>query len=76
MKNLVNSTMEEAKTFSVMDFGIFKIVMITFGILSGVYFYKFFKKARPAVWATFGGSAIYMIYRMFCKGKCCSEYED
>lgn len=76
MKNLITRNMEEVKSFSIMDFGIFKICIMAFGILSGVYFYKFFDKAKPVVWTGFLGSTAYLIYRLFFKGKCCIDKED
>lgn len=65
MKSLINKMKEKASTFSVLDYGIFKVYLIAFGIIIGTYFSGFFSNFYPVLWAIFIICGIYMIYRLF-----------
>lgn len=66
-KKLVGYSMDRLKGFSVLDFGIFKTCLISFGILIGARFAKFLKKFEIFVLLTFIASFIFLVYRVFVK---------
>ena len=50
MSNLINELLKAAHHYTVVDFGIYKICLFTFGILFGTYFYTFFEKHILVFW--------------------------
>lgn len=57
--------MERAKGFSVLDFGVFKLCLFSFGLWLGACFSKFFKKFRGALFVVFAASWLYLFWRIF-----------
>lgn len=50
MKKLILRLLEAARHYTAVDFGIFKICLLSVGILLGTYWAKFFLKYRSIVW--------------------------
>ncbi len=50
MSNLIKNLVNAARRFSGMDFAIFKVCLLTIGILLGAYFSDFFTKYILEVW--------------------------
>ncbi len=65
MFNLVKKVMDAARKFTVVDYGFFKFLMITFGILLGAYFAQPLFSFIWLVWIIFVVSAIWMINKIF-----------
>lgn len=59
--------LDKSRTFSVFDYVMFKIVLVTAGILIGGYFAPFIMPHVWIVWTLFAISYIYMAFRMFMK---------
>lgn len=66
ISDLTDYSMERVHNFSVLDFAIFKICLMTFGLWLGIQFSAFFKKWKPVILAGFFVSYIYLIWRIFC----------
>lgn len=70
MKRTVNWMMSKAKSFSILDWAIFKTLLLSIGAMLGAYCSKFFKKLAPLMWLIIAIGYAYMIYRIFFgKGK-------
>ena len=67
MKNFVNKAINAARKYTVLDFGLFKLCLFSFGIIAGVYFYTFFSMYMPIVWAIFVASWAWLVYKTFFK---------
>ena len=67
VRDFVDFAMEKFRQFDIKDAGIFKICLIAFGILMGMYWHKQFKKASPFIWLIFIASYGYLIYTLFFK---------
>lgn len=65
MGSMVEKVLNAARKYNTLDYGFFKILMISFGILLGVYFEAFFYSVIWVVWAVMIVSALYMIYKIF-----------
>ena len=65
MFNLVEIVMGAARKYTVVDYGFFKSLMITFGILLGVYCAQPILNFIWLIWIIFIVSAIWMIYKIF-----------
>lgn len=65
--DLLNYSMEKARSFSILDFAVFKICLLSFGIWLGSQFSKFFKRFRVFVFLGFVASYIYLIWRLFLR---------
>lgn len=50
MKNFINKLVNAAHQFTGLDFAIFKICLLTIGILLGAYFSVFFLKYISIIW--------------------------
>lgn len=64
MLNPVGIVMSAAKKYTVVDYGFFKFLMITFGILLGTYFAECFARFIWLIWIVFVVSAIWMVYKL------------
>jgi hypothetical protein len=67
MEKLINSALNAAKKYTVWDYGCLKITLISFGILLGAYFSKFFLSYILLFWIIFIASFVWIIYRTFIK---------
>lgn len=65
MKKLIDFSMRVAKQFNFMDYTVFKICLVSLGILLGAYLSQFFLSIISIVWAVAIVSYIWMIYKMF-----------
>lgn len=64
MWTLVDYAMEKFREFDWMDLGIFKLCLVSFGVLVGVCAEKHCKKWLPVIAATFFFSYLFLIYRL------------
>ena len=67
MKNLIEKLMDKVKRFSILDFAIFKITLLSAGVLLGTYFSSFFLSIIGLVWIVFAVSYGYMLYISFIR---------
>jgi len=65
MLNMIEKVMGAARKYTIVDYGFFKFLMISFGILIGVYFAQPILNIIWLVWVIFIISAIWMIYKIF-----------
>ena len=68
MKNLIEKLMDKARRFSVLDYAIFKITLLSAGVLFCTYFSSFFLSVIGLVWIVFVVSYGYMFYISFIRG--------
>ncbi|MFI3227188.1 MAG: hypothetical protein R3Y09_07210 [Clostridia bacterium] len=64
---LMDLVMEKFKTFSVLDIGIFKICLLSIGLLFGGFFNKFIRKNAILIAIIAIASYAYLIYKIFFK---------
>jgi len=69
MKNMIEKLMDKARNFSILDYGIFKISLLSAGILIGTYLSSFFMSIIWLVWIVFAVSYAYMFYICFIRAK-------
>lgn len=50
MSSVIKNLLKAARHFSGTDFAIFKICLLTIGILLGIYFYSFFIEYISIIW--------------------------
>lgn len=55
----------KAQTFSVLDFAIFKVCLLSLGLWLGTCFSRFFKKFRGVLFVAFAASWLYLFWRIF-----------
>lgn len=65
MFNMIEKGMSAARKYTVVDYGFYKLLMISFGILLGVYFPQPFLNIIWLVWVVLIVSAVWMIYKLF-----------
>lgn len=65
MFKLIEKAMAAVQKYTVVDMGFFKFLMITFGILLGVYFTEPILNIIWLVWIIFIVSAVWMILKIF-----------
>jgi hypothetical protein len=63
MRTFLSKLLDSARKYTIMDYGFLKITLISFGILLGTYFSKFFSSYTILLWIIFIVSYIYIIYR-------------
>ncbi|MDO4270141.1 MAG: hypothetical protein Q4C72_04355 [Eubacteriales bacterium] len=61
--------MAKAQEFSVFDFAVFKVCLLSLGLWLGACFSKFFKKFRSVLFVAFAASWLYMFWRVFFDGE-------
>ncbi|MDD4775704.1 MAG: hypothetical protein PHG75_04270 [Syntrophomonas sp.] len=64
MHNMINRVMAATKKYTVVDYGFFKFLMISFGILLGVYFTQTILHIIWLVWLVFIVSTLWMTYKI------------
>lgn len=67
MKNLINKLLGVTKKYTVLDYSLLKITLVSLGILIGTYFSNFFSNYASLLWIIFLVSYIWIIYRTFIK---------
>lgn len=65
MSNIIKKLMNAARYFTVADFTIFKLYLLSAGILLGAYFSSFFLNCITLFWIIAIGGGIYLIGRTF-----------
>lgn len=63
--SLIKFMLARAKDFSVLDFALFKLCLVSFGLYIGSKFAEFFKKFRIVILISFIISYAYMLWRIF-----------
>lgn len=53
------------RRFSVTDIAIFKLLLLSLGVLLGIAFSKPLKKIRPLIWLGTAASTSYLIWRVW-----------
>ena len=75
MTKYIDMAMERLQSFSILDLGIFKYAVFSFGVLFGIFLGEKGKKCVPFLWITFLLSYLYLIFIIFfCKDEW--EYVD
>ena len=69
MNNLIGKTLKAVEKYTAMDFATLKITLVSFGILLGTYFAKFFSNYTSLLWVIFIGSYLWIMYKTFFKYK-------
>lgn len=65
MINLIEKVMGAARKYTVVDYGFFKFLMISFGVLIGTYFAQTILNFIWLIWIVFFVSAMWMIYKIY-----------
>ena len=65
MRDFINSVMQATKKYTVLDFALLKICLVTIGILLGVYFIVFLAKYILFVWVAAIVSYVWIMYKTF-----------
>lgn len=68
MGNLIKNALSAAHKFTMLDFAVFKIYLISIGVLLGVYFFPFFLNYLPIVWVVAIVSLIIVMFRLIRYG--------
>ncbi len=58
-------SIEQARGFSLFDFAVFKLCLLSFGLWLGAHFSRFFGKFKHFIFAGFIASYVYLIWRIF-----------
>jgi len=66
---IIDKGMKGIKKFDVMDFAVFKTCVFACGILTGVYFFNFFKNKKGCLWGIFGVTYVHTMCRAFAPEK-------
>ncbi|MHB8126355.1 MAG: hypothetical protein ACYDEJ_12085 [Desulfitobacteriaceae bacterium] len=67
MSTFVQRALKAAREYTVMDYACLKITLLSFGILLGAYFAKFFLSYTSFLWVVFIVSFLWIMYRTFIK---------
>lgn len=65
MSDLINQTMKAARRYSVADYGVLKITLLTAGILIGASSPQFFTRHKAPLVTVFASSYAWIVYRTF-----------
>lgn len=63
MRHFIESAMRATKKYTVLDFGILKVTLVSFGILLGTYFSEFFLRHTGTLWIVFLVTYIFIWYK-------------
>lgn len=61
--------MSKAQGFSVFDFAVLKVCLLSLGLWLGACFSRFFGKFRTALFVAFAASWLYLFWRIFFDGE-------
>jgi uncharacterized membrane protein len=67
MKGFMDKAFHAGRKYTALDFAIFKLCLISLGILAGAYFAHFFLNLTTLLWIIFILSYIFVMYRTFVK---------
>lgn len=67
MNKLFNKALNSTKKYTIWDFGLLKITLISLGILLGTYFSNFFLSIIMLIWIIFVISYAFIMYKTFKK---------
>lgn len=65
MKDFLNTIMQRTRKYTLWDFSILKITLVAVGIIFGAYFSQFFLKNITFVWAIFGVTYLWIMFKTF-----------
>ncbi len=65
---LTDHILDKAKTFTIADYAILEFTLISFGVLIGTAFTKYFKKSVSLLAAIFALGYLYLMLRLFLSG--------
>ena len=65
--SLIKFMLARAKDFSLLDFALFKLCLVSFGLYIGSKFAEFFKKFRIVILISFIISYAYMLWSIFIR---------
>ncbi len=63
MKNFINNMLQRTRKYNLWDFLALKITLVSFGIIFGVYFSKFFLDNIAIVWIIFVVTYLFIMYK-------------
>lgn len=61
----IDFLMARARRFSVLDWGMLKLCLVSFGAILGSTFTGFFRRLRPLLMLAFLGAWVYTMWRIF-----------
>ena len=67
MSAFIKRLLKAARMYTVMDYAFLKITLVSFGILLGSYFSRFFLNYTFLLWVIFIISYLWVMYRTFIK---------
>ncbi|MFA6807661.1 MAG: hypothetical protein WCR27_01585 [Eubacteriales bacterium] len=67
MLTLVKRMLKAAKEYTLFDFACIKVALLSFGLLIGAYFSKFFLNHTFFLWVAFILTYLWVLYRTFFK---------
>jgi small multidrug resistance family-3 protein len=67
MRKLIKRVLNSTKEYSVWDFGILKVSLVSLGILLGAYFSDFFLSKIVFVWILYLVTFALILYKTFIK---------
>ncbi|WFD11600.1 hypothetical protein [Tepidibacter hydrothermalis] len=69
MKNLINKILNASRNYTILDYSLLKICLISLGILLGASFSQFFLNHLSIILTIFIVSYIWILYKTFIKYK-------
>ncbi|MDP4109387.1 MAG: hypothetical protein Q8878_05085 [Bacillota bacterium] len=69
IRRFVDFLMDKVSELSILDFALMKMALISFGVIIGAFFSKFFRKFQAIFWFFAIFSYIYLIYKIFFRDK-------
>ena len=67
MNRFFERLLKAAKKYTVLDYVFFKLTLVSFGLLLGIYFREFFSGYAYVLWLIFFVSYAWIAYRTFVK---------
>ncbi|MEG1774259.1 MAG: hypothetical protein RR320_05340 [Oscillospiraceae bacterium] len=64
-KTMIDYMLARSRNFGLADWAMFKLCLVSFGVLIGSTFSNFFKKLRPLMTVLFCAGWVYMVWRVF-----------
>lgn len=64
MKNPITTLLAIGQRFSALDFGVFKVLLLSIGVVLGITFSHFFYQYRAIVWILLLVTLVWLIIRM------------
>lgn len=67
LSNIIKFVLARVRDFSLFDFALMKLCLVSFGLYVGSKFSEFFKKFRVFLFISFIISSFYMLWRVFIR---------